>query len=65
MFNIGDLVKWRYPQEPMFSYGIIKDFRERWAVIECKDYYAVMIVEVHKRYLRQVKRGVGAFGGSK
>ena len=65
MFSIGELVKWRCPQEPMFSYGIIIDFREKWVVIKCKDYYDGMIVEVHKRYVKKVKRGGKAFGSSK
>ena len=65
MFRIGELVKWRCPQEPMYSYGVIVELRKRWAVIECRDYYDGLIVEVHLRYLRKVERGGKGFGGSK
>jgi hypothetical protein len=57
LFNVGDLVKWRYPQEPMYSYGVVVGFRDKFVVIECRDYYTGMIVEVHKRYLKKVKKG--------
>ena len=63
--SIGELVKWRHPQEPMFSFGIVIGYRDKFIVIECKDYYAGMIVEVPKRYIRKIERGGRAFGRSK
>lgn len=65
MFSVGELVKWRCPFDPVYSYGSIVELRKKWAVIECKDYYDGIIVEVHLRYLRKVKKGGRGCGGSK
>lgn len=63
--SVGELVKWRYPQEPMYSYGVVKGFRDMFVVVECRDYYAGLIVEVHKKCIRKVKGGGKAVGGNK
>lgn len=64
--NVGEIVKWRLPQEPMYSYGIVLGIRGGcWVSIECRDYYAGMVVEVHKRYIRKVKKGSVRVGGGK
>lgn len=63
--NVGEIVKWRYPQEPMYSYGEVVGYRDKFIVVECRDYYTGMIVEVHKRYIKKVKKGSVRVGGGK
>ena len=65
MFKVGELVKWRCPQEPIDSDGYILSTNKKYAVIECTDYYAGMVVEVHLRYVRKIEEGSKGFGSCK
>lgn len=62
VFKVGEMVRWRKPTEPMYSYGEIVGFENRRALIKCIDYYDGLIVEVHIRQLRKLLKG-GKGGG--
>ncbi len=66
MFKVGEMVRWRYPQEPMYSYGVIQYIqRNKRAIITCKDYAEGLTVSVHLRYIRKLEKGGKGGGDSK
>lgn len=63
MYKIGDLIRWRSPLDADYSYGTLLSIDTRGvATIRCIGYYKGLIVVVHTRYIRGIKRGGGGYG---
>ena len=62
MFKVGEMVRWRKPADPMYSYGEIVEIHNRRALIRCTDYYDGLEIEVHLSQIRKLLKG-GKGGG--
>ena len=65
MFKVGEVVKWRCPLDPDYSYGTIVKVRPNSALIECTGYYKGLITGVPKMYIEKLKGGGEGFGRRK
>jgi hypothetical protein len=65
MFKVGEVIKWRTPLEPMYSYGTILRIERDIVTVREMGYYQGRITGVYLRYIRKIKKGeVSTDGGS-